>query len=238
MKPRTTAQATAERTDNVADFEVVEKFVSINGEGQRAGQLAVFIRFKGCNLNCGYCDTKWANDLSAPFESMNEDEIYDYIKSTGVKNVTLTGGEPLLRDNIGILLERLGKDNSLNVEIETNGSVLIEPYANIVKRPSFTLDYKLGGSGMERFMKTENYQFLQKCDTVKFVVSSVSDLERAVEIIKEYELDKKCGVYLSAVFGKIEPANIVSFMIDKNLNDVNLQLQMHKFIWDPNKRGV
>lgn len=238
MKARTTAQATAERTDNVADFEVVEKFVSINGEGQRAGQLAVFIRFKGCNLNCGYCDTKWANDLSAPFESMNEDEIYDYIKSTGVKNVTLTGGEPLLRDNIGILLERLGKDNSLNVEIETNGSVLIEPYANIVKRPSFTLDYKLGGSGMERFMKTENYQFLQKCDTVKFVVSSVSDLERAVEIIKEYELDKRCGVYLSAVFGKIEPANIVSFMIDKNLNDVNLQLQMHKFIWDPNKRGV
>lgn len=238
MKPRTTAQATAERTDNVADFEVVEKFVSINGEGQRAGQLAVFIRFKGCNLNCGYCDTKWANDLSAPFESMNEDEIYDYIKSTGVKNVTLTGGEPLLRDNIGILLERLGKDNSLNVEIETNGSVLIEPYANIVKRPSFTLDYKLGGSGMERFMKTENYQFLQKCDTVKFVVSSVNDLERAVEIIKEYELDKKCGVYLSAVFGKIEPADIVSFMIDKNLNDVNLQLQMHKFIWDPNKRGV
>ena len=238
MKPRTTAQATAERTDNVADFEVVEKFVSINGEGQRAGQLAVFIRFKGCNLNCGYCDTKWANDLSAPFESMNEDEIYDYIKSTGVKNVTLTGGEPLLRDNIGILLERLGKDNSLNVEIETNGSVLIEPYANIVKRPSFTLDYKLGGSGMERFMKTENYQFLQKCDTVKFVVSSVSDLERAVEIIKEYELDKKCGVYLSAVFGKIKPADIVSFMIDKNLNDVNLQLQMHKFIWDPNKRGV
>lgn len=238
MKPRTTAQATAERTDNVADFEVVEKFVSINGEGQRAGQLAVFIRFKGCNLNCGYCDTKWANDLSAPFESMNEDEIYDYIKSTGVKNVTLTGGEPLLRDNIGILLERLGKDNSLNVEIETNGSVLIEPYANIVKRPSFTLDYKLGGSGMERFMKTENYQFLQKCDTVKFVVSSVSDLERAVEIIKEYELDKRCGVYLSAVFGKIEPANIVLFMIDKNLNDVNLQLQMHKFIWNPNKRGV
>ena len=185
-----------------------------------------------------YCDTKWANEPLAPFESMNEDEIYDYIKSTGVKNVTLTGGEPLLRDNIGILLERLGKDNSLNVEIETNGSVLIEPYANIAKRPSFTLDYKLGGSGMERFMKTENYQFLQRCDTVKFVVSSVSDLGRAVEIIKEYELDKKCGVYLSAVFGQIEPADIVSFMIDKNLNDVNLQLQMHKFIWDPNKRGV
>ena len=100
MKLRTTVQATAERTDNVADFEVVEKFVSINGEGQKAGQLAVFIRFKGCNLNCGYCDTKWANEPSASFESMNEDEIYDYIKATDVKNVSLTGGEPLLRDNI------------------------------------------------------------------------------------------------------------------------------------------
>lgn len=222
----------------MAKFEVVEKFVSINGEGQKAGQLAVFIRFKGCNLNCGYCDTKWANEPSAPFVEMTEDEIYDYIKSTHVKNITLTGGEPLLRNDIDILLKRLAADDSLNVEIETNGSVLIEPFAGIDKRPSFTLDYKLGGSGMERFMKTENYKYLQKCDTVKFVVSSVSDLERAAEIISEYELDKKCGVYLSAVFGKIEPADIVDFMIDKKLNDVNLQLQMHKFIWDPNKRGV
>ena len=74
--------------------------------------------------------------------------------------------------------------------------------------------------------------------TVKFVVSSINDLEHTVEIIKEYELEQKCGVYLSAVFGKIEPAEIVDYMIKKNLNDVNLQLQMHKFIWDPNKRGV
>lgn len=238
MRPPTTAQATAERTENVSRFEVVEKFVSINGEGQRAGQLAVFIRFKGCNLNCVYCDTKWANEPSVPFEELTEDEIYDYIKSTGVKNVTLTGGEPLMRDDIDILLERLAADNTLNVEIETNGSVSIEPFAKLDKRPSFTLDYKLGGSGMERFMKTENYGFLQRNDTVKFVVSSKDDLERAEEIIAEYELDKKCGVYLSAVFGKIEPADIVSFMIEKKLNDVNLQLQMHKFIWDPNKRGV
>ena len=238
MKLRTTAQVTVERSDTVSRFEVVEKFVSINGEGQHAGQLAVFIRFKGCNLKCEYCDTKWANNPSAPFEELTENDIYNYIKSTDVKNVTLTGGEPLLRDDIGILLERLASDDTLNVEIETNGSVPIEPFTSIDKRPSFTLDYKLGGSGMECFMKTENYSFLQKCDTVKFVVSSMDDLERAAEIIADYELTKKCGVYLSAVFGKIEPAEIVSFMIDKKLNDVNLQLQMHKFIWDPNKRGV
>ncbi|MGN0600098.1 MAG: putative 7-carboxy-7-deazaguanine synthase QueE [Oscillospiraceae bacterium] len=222
----------------MAEFKVVEKFVSINGEGQRAGQLAVFIRFKGCNLNCDYCDTKWANEPSAPFEAMDESEIYDYIKFTGVKNVTLTGGEPLLQDNIEILLKRLACDKALNVEIETNGSVLIEPFTNIDKRPSFTLDYKLAGSKMEQFMKTENYKYLQKNDTVKFVVSSTNDLERAVKIIREYELDKKCGVYLSAVFGRKEPADIVEFMIKHRLNDINLQLQMHKFIWDPNKRGV
>ena len=86
-------------------YNVVEKFVSINGESKFAGQLAVFIRFRGCNLNCVYCDTKWANTADAPAEQMTKEEIYDYIKSTGVRNVTLTGGEPLLQKGIQELLE-------------------------------------------------------------------------------------------------------------------------------------
>ena len=77
-------------------LDVVEKFVSINGEGTKAGQLAVFIRFKGCNLACEYCDTQWANQADAPAQQMTAEEIVDYVISTGVKNVTLTGGEPLL----------------------------------------------------------------------------------------------------------------------------------------------
>ena len=84
----------------MSKYEVVEKFVSINGEGTKAGQLAVFIRFKGCNLNCKYCDTKWANEQETPSQPMTEKEILDYVLSTGVKNVTLTGGEPLLREGI------------------------------------------------------------------------------------------------------------------------------------------
>ena len=84
----------------MSKYEVVEKFVSINGEGTKAGQLAVFIRFKGCNLNCKYCDTKWANEQGTPSQPMTEKEILDYVLSTGVKNVTLTGGEPLLREGI------------------------------------------------------------------------------------------------------------------------------------------
>ena len=84
----------------MSKYEVVEKFVSINGEGTKAGQLAVFIRFKGCNLNCKYCDTKWANEQGRPSQPMSEKDILDYVLSTGVKNVTLTGGEPLLREGI------------------------------------------------------------------------------------------------------------------------------------------
>ena len=107
-------------------YNVVEKFVSINGESKFAGQLAVFIRFRGCNLNCVYCDTKWANTADAPAEQMTKEEIYDYIKSTGVRNVTLTGGEPLLQKGIQELLEYLAKDKNIRIEIETNGSVDIK----------------------------------------------------------------------------------------------------------------
>ena len=98
-------------------YNVVEKFVSINGESKFAGQLAVFIRFRGCNLNCVYCDTKWANTADAPAEQMTKEEIYDYIKSTGVRNVTLTGGEPLLQKCIQELLEYLAKDKDIRIEI-------------------------------------------------------------------------------------------------------------------------
>jgi 7-carboxy-7-deazaguanine synthase len=222
----------------MSTYNIAEKFVSINGEGKLAGQLAVFIRFTKCNLNCSYCDTKWANSDDAPFETMTEDDIYKYIKQTGVKNITLTGGEPLIQPDIEVLLKKLSADTSVHAEIETNGSVSVEPFADIPNRPSFTLDYKLGGSGMESHMLTENYRFIDKRDTVKFVVSSESDLDRAREIITEYDLDKICSVYLSPVFGRIEPAEIVEYMIKHKMNDVNVQLQLHKFIWDPNKRGV
>ena len=106
-------------------LDVVEKFVSINGEGTKAGQLAVFIRFKGCNLACEYCDTQWANQTDAPAQQMTAGEIVDYVISTGVKNVTLTGGEPLLRDGIEDVIALLA-DHMLNVEIETNGSISLK----------------------------------------------------------------------------------------------------------------
>lgn len=222
----------------MADFRVVEKFVSINGEGTKAGQLAVFVRFAGCNLNCTYCDTMWANKADVSYENMTEFEIYDYIKTTGIKNVTLTGGEPLLREGIEKLLKILSSDKNLYVEIETNGSVDIAPYRDISDNITFTVDYKLAGSGMEEKMYLHNFMNIGIKDTVKFVVSDMADLNKANQIINDYTLTDKCRVYISPVFGKIQPEQIVNFMIENKLNDVNMQLQMHKIIWDPDKRGV
>lgn len=220
------------------NFKVTEKFISINGEGLKCGQLSVFIRFAGCNLNCNYCDTKWANTSDVKYEIMTEYEIYSYIKDTGITNVTLTGGEPLFQDNIISLLELLSNDNNMSVEIETNGSINLNEFSTLNNPPCFTMDYKLPDSTMETYMNTSNFNYLTKKDVVKFVVSSITDLKKAKVIMDKYNLTQKTNVYLSPVFGKISPEAIVEFMKEHKLNKVNLQIQIHKIIWSPNKRGV
>ncbi|MBO5389496.1 MAG: putative 7-carboxy-7-deazaguanine synthase QueE [Lachnospiraceae bacterium] len=219
-------------------FKVVEKFISINGEGRCAGELAAFIRFAGCNLNCSYCDTRWANEPKVPYEILSEEEIYAYIKGNDVNNVTLTGGEPLLQENIGRLIKMLSKDKSLRIEIETNGAVSLKDYIDIGENVTFTLDYKLPGSKMNHKMIMDNYDLIRACDTVKFVVSDQEDLDKAREVIKQYQLTDRVAVYLSSSFGVIKPEDIVNYMMEHKLNKVRLQLQMHKYIWDPDKKGV
>ena len=219
-------------------LQVVEKFISINGEGRRCGQLATFIRFAGCILNCGYCDTAWANDRKVAFDPMTAEEVYAYIKETQVTNVTLTGGEPLLQQDMGELLELLSQDPELYVEIETNGSVLLSKFSDLENPPSFTMDYKLPSSGMERMMALENFDHLTEKDTVKFVSGSMEDLEKARELINKYKLTEKTSIFISPVFGDIELESIVDFMKDNQMNGVNMQVQLHKIIWDPNERGV
>lgn len=219
-------------------YKIAEMFSSINGEGTHAGQLAFFVRFTGCNLNCSYCDTKWANVPNAEYTEMTEDEIRSEVQKSGISNVTVTGGEPLIQPNIVPLLETLCGDGRY-VEIETNGSADVSEVLKIKgNRPALTMDYKLPSSGMESFMRTENFVLLEAKDTVKFVSGSLADLERALEIIRKYGLIGKCAVYISPVFGKLKPAEIVDFMLSNKLNGVNVQPQMHKFIWDPNMRGV
>lgn len=218
-------------------YKVAEIFSSINGEGTRAGELAVFVRFRGCNLHCSYCDTSWANQPDTPFTPMDKEEILGAVLETGIRNVTLTGGEPLLVPGVEEVIGSLGR-NGLSVEIETNGSVDLLPFDGICHRPLFTMDYKLPGSGMEDKMNLRNVELLKKGDTVKFVAGSEEDLERAAEIIRTYSLTERCHVYFSPVFGRIDPADMVEFMKKHKLNGVRLQLQLHKFIWDPMARGV
>ena len=213
----------------MSTYQVVEKFVSINGEGRRAGELAAFIRFKGCNLQCSYCDTSWANVPGCESERLTEEEILSWIRETGVKNVTLTGGEPLLRKGMEELIEAILEDPSQRVEIETNGSVDLKPYHILKKRPSFTMDYKAPDSGMEKEMLLSNLELLGSEDTL---------MEKALEILEKYRLVGKTAVYFSPVFGRIQPVEIVDFLMEKKLNDVKLQIQLHKVIWDPQKRGV
>ncbi len=218
-------------------YRIAEIFSSINGEGTRAGELSVFVRLCGCNLNCSYCDTCWANQPDTSYELMDAQKILRKIQDTGIHNVTVTGGEPLLAKGICELIELLEK-NGLSTEIETNGSIDIKPFSELPVRPIFTMDYKLPGSGMESHMCFENFSCLENQDTVKFVAGSETDLKRALEIIREYSLTELCHVYLSPVFGSIAPADIVEFMKLNKMNRVRLQLQLHKFIWDPMQKGV
>lgn len=218
-------------------FKVVEIFESINGEGMRAGELAVFVRMKGCNLSCNYCDTMWANEADCEFEEMTADRIVERVKKSGIKNVTLTGGEPLLQKDADKLLKLFSDEKDIRVEIETNGSVNLSPFLKY-ENTSFTMDYKLPESDMEKYMDLENFKILRKKDTLKFVASSVNDLKKAKDIIEKYNLIGRVNIIFSPVFGKIELTDIVDFLKDNKLNDVRMQLQMHKFIWAPEERGV
>lgn len=221
-------------------FKVIEKFLSIDGEGPTQGELATFIRFQGCNLRCKWCDTKYSYDTNETFEVLSTEAIYDYIKSNGANNVTLTGGEPLMQKGIEELLLLLSKDEELKVNIETNGAIELEEFKKKVSSNNirYIIDFKLPGSGMTEFMKCNNFNFLNKKDVYKFVIADTKDLKYAKEIVEKYDLTSKCQVYLSPVTGRIKLQDIVEFMKYYKLNGVKLQFQMHKIIWGINERGV
>lgn len=239
-------------------FPIAERFVSINGEGAHAGKLAAFIRFPGCNLDCTYCDTRWACDPELTVEFVSVEELCDWVEREGVTCVTITGGEPTLQSDLYRLLHELARLETLEVvEIETNGSTdlakiiahdsdrdherpiaLAEFPAPRPEKLCITMDYKLPSSGMEDKMFRANFELLGEGDVVKFVVGSREDLERMAEVMREYDLVTRCQVYISPVFGALEPAAIVDFMKEYALTHARLQLQLHKFIWPNQERGV
>lgn len=214
---------------------VNEIFYSIDGEGYRTGELAVFIRLAGCNLNCSYCDTKYALKSNMGTK-MEIDEILKNVEKYNCKNITITGGEPLIHKGISELIDKLIK-KKYKVNIETNGAVDITNYLN---KCLITMDYKLPSSGMEKYMKLDNLEKLTENDVLKFVTEE-KDFEKIEEILKNYKI--KSYIYISPIFGKIEPEKIVEFMKKLNKDGINtekvrVQVQLHKIIWNPEERGV
>ena len=214
-------------------MNISEIFYSIDGEGIRSGELAIFIRTYGCSLRCKYCDSMYAcvGDDSTEF---SVDEILAEIEHIPCKRVTLTGGEPLLQEGCYELVQAL-VNNGYEVNIETNRAESILDYTKF-DDVIITMDWKSIYSGMSDRMLAENMDLLRTTDVLKFVVADLTDLEQMKQILIEYQ--PVCHVFVSPVFGKIEPRDIVEFMIKNNLQDVRVQLQLHKFIWEPDRRGV
>lgn len=211
-------------------YKVNEIFKSIEGEGIRTGLPCTFIRLYGCNLCCKYCDTRYSCE-NKEFTLMSKDEIVNKVKQLGGSRVTITGGEPLLDLFLNELIIALRKEH-IEVNIETNGSLDIQwCLADII-----TMDYKTSASGMEDRMMLSNLKALKETDVLKFVVGSKQDLDTMKRIIEEYE--PECRVYVSPVFGMIEAHELVEYVLENNLDNVTVQVQLHKIIWDPNKRGV
>jgi 7-carboxy-7-deazaguanine synthase len=164
---------------------------------------------------------------------MTIDEILQKVKSYGCKLVEVTGGEPLLQSNIHPLLKKLC-DEGYEVLLETSGSINI---SNVDVRVKRIIDFKCPGSGMEKKNIWENVHYLKKDDEVKFVVGDKTDYEWAKEKIGEYRLTDKYIVLISPVYGAIDPKILAGWILEDNLN-VRFQLQLQKYIWSPETRGV
>jgi 7-carboxy-7-deazaguanine synthase len=212
-------------------LKINEVFYSIQGESTNAGLPCVFIRLTYCNLRCVYCDTEYAfyegKDMTIG-EIISEAEKYD------CKLMEITGGEPLMQENVLQLMSELC-NRGYEVMIETGGSL---PVDNIDKRVKIIMDLKTPYSNMEYKNRYENIKYLKPIDEVKFVIGSREDYNWSKEKISEYDLlNKVKQVLFSPVFDRLENIDLAGWILEDRLN-VRLQLQMHKYIWHPETRGV
>lgn len=214
-----------------ATIKVNEIYQSIQGESTWAGLPCVFVRVTGCDLRCTYCDTEYAF-----FEGKKRDvdEVLAEVLATGCPLVEVTGGEPLLQKNVLPLMSSLC-DAGRTVLLETSGA---HDISGVDPRVHRIVDLKCPGSGECARNRLENIPLLTGRDEAKFVVGSRADYEWARGQILEHGLVSRCAaVLLSPVFGRIEPREIVEWMLDDRL-PARFQLQMHKMIWEPRARGV
>jgi len=210
---------------------VNEIFHSIQGESTQAGRPCVFVRLTACDLRCSWCDTPYAFYEG---RKMSLDDVMAAVDAYGCSLVELTGGEPLLQKDVYPLMERLLASGK-TVLVETGGHLSV---ANVPPAVHKIVDVKCPGSGEAHRMDWSNLDRLSPTDEVKFVVRDRTDYEYARAVVSRHELDRKVGAVLfSPVHGVLDPRTLSEWVLADRL-PVRVQLQVHKYIWDAQTRGV
>lgn len=216
---------------SMTQVAINEIFYSVQGESTQAGRPCTFIRLMGCPLRCTYCDTEYAF-----FEGQKKsfDEIIDIVRGFPTKLVEVTGGEPLAQPNSIPLMQRL-LDEGFEVMLETSGAFDVSKVPSGVR---IIMDIKTPTSGEAQRQHWQNFDHLKTgTDEIKCVVGSKEDFDYALKIARERDLFSKYAVLVSPVFGKITNLQLAELVLD-SAEPWRMQLQMHKYIWEPTARGV
>ena len=211
-------------------LKVNEIYLSVQGESSKAGLPCVFVRLTYCNLRCTYCDSEYSFYEGTEFSN---EQILDEIKKFDCNLVEITGGEPLFQKESLELMKNLC-DSGFSVMLETSGSL---PIKDVDSRIMIIMDLKCPSSKMTKKNLYENIEFLKPTDELKFVIGDYEDYQWAKKIISKYNIENRCQILFSPVFGKIEPKEIVNWILKDKLK-VRFQLQMHKYVWEPTAKGV
>jgi 7-carboxy-7-deazaguanine synthase len=211
-------------------LSVNEIFHSIQGESTHAGIPCAFVRLAGCNLRCVWCDTAYAFDEG---REMSVDEVVDRVTSYGCRAVEVTGGEPLLQDDVIPLLQALVGRGHL-VLLETGGSLPIDRVPAGVRR---IVDVKCPGSGEADKNRWENLDHLREGDELKFVLAGREDYEWAAAQVRARGLERRCPLLFSPVHGILDPGELAGWVLRDRL-PVRVQVQLHKLLWPGVERGV
>src|SRR3990172_6104125 len=210
-------------------MRVTEIFLSIEGEGTRAGRPCAFVRFTGCDLRCGYCDTAYAFHGG---EDLSRAEIIAALARYPCKLVLLTGGEPMLQRELPDLARDL-LARGYEVTVETHGQRPLDALPREVVR---IVDVKTPGSG-EGATDLAYLDRLAPHDEVKFVVCSEDDWRWSLDVIRRYRLDRRSAVPLSPVHGLVDPRDLARWLLESGV-EARLNLQLHKLVWGAEARGV
>ena len=207
-----------------------EIYRSIQGESTFAGLPCVFVRLTVCDSRCVWCDTPHAFTQGEPWTL---EAVIERVQSYGCPLVEITGGEPLVQEEVLPLMVRLA-DAGFTVLLETSGAHDIGP---VDARVHIIMDLKCPDSGESARNFWPNLERLKPGDQLKFVIASRRDFDWTVETIRAHQLDRRFTVLLSPVFGAVAPVQLADWLLASALQ-VRMQLQMHKYVWDPNARGV